>query len=136
MKTVKSMLVLSILLASCAVDRKERAQQVMNDLALREEIFHVIQNDSTLIRDLMVSMTSVQEDPKNYKMRYRMIKLAFNSPVMDSLLVNDSQLRAELFQKMLIESDHNVQCRQDMSNAIARHKALHEMIKKTGPERK
>lgn len=118
-------------LAGCVEDKKEKAQIVIQDPVLREEIFHVIQNDSTMLRDLMVNMVSFTEDPERYSMRYRMMKLVLNSPVMDSLLVNDSNTRMQLFQKMLVESDHNPEFRQEMSNAISRHENLANMINST-----
>jgi hypothetical protein len=79
---------------------------------------------------MIMSIVSVRENPQTFPMRYRMLRLALNSPTVDSLLVNDSQMRTNLLQKMLTETDHNTSFREEMSRAVQRHESLMTDIKK------
>ena len=135
MKTYQLWIFAGLLLTGCIVDQKEKAQSVLADPVLREEIFHVIQNDSVMLRDMMVNIVSFSNHPETYPMRYRMVRIAFTSPVMDSLLVNDSGVRSQIFQWMLNESNHNSEFRQEISNGISKNKKLMELLNTGKPKK-
>lgn len=130
MKANAIFLVLLVGFAGCMPDKKERANVLLKDSEMADEIFNAIINDSSSLESFMVKLHATRNKP-GFRMHQRIMSKMCQSSLMDadSMMMRDPAYQGRIMRHMLRKCDRDSLFCLQMSDSVMRHDRLRKTLK-------
>ena len=122
MKTNVFAILWMIILVGCVQNKKEKAEALLTDPVMQEEIFNAILSDSARLN---IFFEKVHKEGKGQGSRHqRMMKKMCYSSGMDSLFMCDGSMQGKMMRQMLKQTDQDSMFCRQMGDSVMKHDRL------------
>lgn len=135
MKANVIFLILLVSIVGCTLDKNERADALLKDSEVADEIFNAIIEDSSHLEAFMLKLHAIRNKQGSRMHRRMMSQMCqATSMDMDSMMMGDPAYQGKWMRHLLRRCDRDSLFCLQMSDSVMRHDRLRKTLKqKMGP---